>query len=138
VVKEFEHIHNKAIFDSFNEVLNFERPHYQFGGQPYYWTVSRLKIVKKHRSELKVSKLIDSSIAIVLKFSRFLCGLLTEVPAYEPAMLANRKECETQNTRDEIQFNEYRWQLMEDEKTEVLLELADLIFEELIEEIIVL
>ena len=32
--------------------------------------------------------------------------------------------------------NEYKWNLIEDEKTEVLMELTDLCFEELIEEIL--
>lgn len=35
LIKEFEHIHNKAIFDTFNEALNLYRPYYSLGGPPY-------------------------------------------------------------------------------------------------------
>jgi len=38
VVGEFEHIHNKAIFDTFNEALNCFRPYYYSGGPPYAWS----------------------------------------------------------------------------------------------------
>ena len=38
--------------------------------------------------------------------------------------------------RDLAYANEYKWNLIEDEKTEVLMELTDLCFEELIEEIL--
>jgi len=40
IVKEFEHIHNKAIFDTLNEALNFIRPYYLLGGAPYSWSKS--------------------------------------------------------------------------------------------------
>ena len=36
----------------------------------------------------------------------------------------------------EIFENEYKWQLFEDERAEVVMELADLLFEELIEEVV--
>lgn len=36
----------------------------------------------------------------------------------------------------EIFENEYKWQLYEDEKTEVVMELADLVFEQLVEEVV--
>lgn len=36
----------------------------------------------------------------------------------------------------EIFENEYKWQLYEDEKAEVIMELADLVFEELVEEVV--
>ena len=37
-MKEFEHIHNKSIFDSFNEAINIYRPFYILGGPPYSWS----------------------------------------------------------------------------------------------------
>lgn len=36
----------------------------------------------------------------------------------------------------EIFENEYKWQLYEDEKAEVVMELADLVFEELVEDVV--
>jgi len=37
---DYEHIHNKGIFDTFNEVLNTFRPFYIVNGLPYAWSVS--------------------------------------------------------------------------------------------------
>lgn len=45
IIKEFEHIHNKAIFDTFNEALNLYRPYYALGGPPYQWSTSEKNIV---------------------------------------------------------------------------------------------
>lgn len=45
IIKEFEHIHNKAIFDTFNEALNIFRPFYTLGGPPYSWTKSEKNLV---------------------------------------------------------------------------------------------
>jgi hypothetical protein len=36
-----------------------------------------------------------------------------------------------------IKDNEYKWQLYEDEKAEVIMEVSDLLFEELVEECVV-
>lgn len=45
LIKEFEHIHNKAIFDTFNEALNLYRPYYSLGGPPYQWSISEKNII---------------------------------------------------------------------------------------------
>jgi hypothetical protein len=39
-VVEYEHIHNKAIFDAFNEALNIFRPFHIVNGMPYPWSFS--------------------------------------------------------------------------------------------------
>ena len=40
------------------------------------------------------------------------------------------------NFIQKIYENEYKWNLYEDEKAEVVMELADLVFEELVEEVV--
>ncbi len=45
IIKEFEHIHNKSIFDSFNESLNLFRPYFNIGGPPYTWSKSEKNLV---------------------------------------------------------------------------------------------
>lgn len=46
IIKEFEHIHNKSIFDSFNEALNMFRPYFLQGGPPYSWSRSEKQTIK--------------------------------------------------------------------------------------------
>ena len=45
MIKEFEHIHNKAIFDTFNEALNLFRPYFLLGGPPYAWSKNEKNLV---------------------------------------------------------------------------------------------
>lgn len=37
---EFELVHNRAIFDAFNESLNLFRPYFLIKGPPYLWNTS--------------------------------------------------------------------------------------------------
>ena len=42
--KEYENIHNKAVFDALNESLNNLRPYYTLGGKPYAWTKTHINL----------------------------------------------------------------------------------------------
>ncbi|EGR29043.1 IQ calmodulin-binding motif family protein, putative [Ichthyophthirius multifiliis] len=161
IVKEFEHIHNKAIFDTFNEALNIFRPFYTLGGQPYLWSTSEKNLLFKKINENDLFQIIDKSNCKVIEWSTSLCGLINEeeisrnIPHQDEngkppslhVLLENitssneylaqvREEKLSKMLLTEIFENEYRWQLYEDEKAEVTMELSDLVFEEIIENII--
>lgn len=56
IIKEFEHIHNKSIFDTFNEALNLFRPYYTVGGPIYPWTNTEksLYVGRVHEGNLEI------------------------------------------------------------------------------------
>ncbi|EWS76043.1 IQ calmodulin-binding motif protein (macronuclear) [Tetrahymena thermophila SB210] len=161
IIKEFEHIHNKAIFDTFNEALNIFRPYYTLGGPPYSWTKSEKNLILGKATSKNLNFILEKSKARVLEWGSYLCGLVNEdeVQKYIPledekgnppplsVLLENltpqneylaqvREERLSKMLLTEIFENEYKWQLYEDEKAEVVMELADLVFEELVEEIV--
>lgn len=61
IMKEFEHIHNKSIFDSFNEAINIYRPYYMLGGPPYIWSKTEKSFVPKPKTEKEVEVIIEKS-----------------------------------------------------------------------------
>ncbi|KAL4475423.1 hypothetical protein ABPG72_022058 [Tetrahymena utriculariae] len=161
IIKEFEHIHNKAIFDTFNEALNIFRPYYTLGGPPYSWTKSEKNLILGKATSKNLNFILEKSKARVLEWGSYLCGLVNEeevqkcIPLEDEkgnppplsVLLENltpqneylaqvREERLSKMLLTEIFENEYKWQLYEDEKAEVVMELADLVFEELVEEIV--
>lgn len=78
IIKEFEHIHNKAIFDTFNEALNIFRPFYTLGGPPYSWTKSEKNLVLGKASQKNLGFILEKSKARVMEWSSYLCGLVNE------------------------------------------------------------
>ncbi|KRX07982.1 Protein kinase-like domain [Pseudocohnilembus persalinus] len=170
IIKEFEHIHNKSIFDSFNEALNTFRPYYMMGGPPYSWSLQEKQILKERKSFIKqnLDKIFKQSQNKVLQWGSYLCGIVNEGDLYfseeeqnhysikniqfdpnrplasimeqmppEHDVFNNIKEEKLSKLLlDEIVENEYKWCLFEDEKAEVVMELSDLVFEDLVENFI--
>jgi hypothetical protein len=78
IIKEFEHIHNKSIFDTFNEALNLMRPFYSLGGPPYSWSQSERALAYRLKTEDDLSLVFEKSSRKVIEWAAFLCGLLID------------------------------------------------------------
>jgi hypothetical protein len=74
---DFEHIHNKAIFDTLNEVLNSYRPFYIVGGLPYTWSVSEKQLTVIIFDLSNIDVLLDRARENILEYASMLCGLIS-------------------------------------------------------------
>ncbi|CAD8195196.1 unnamed protein product [Paramecium octaurelia] len=72
-LKELEHIHNRAIFDACNEVLNTFRPYYYNNGEPYPWEARIPQQTIKCEDFCEVLNKMESRI---IQFANYLCGFL--------------------------------------------------------------
>eukprot|EP00825_Cyclidium_porcatum_P046080 TRINITY_DN7161_c0_g1_i1.p1 TRINITY_DN7161_c0_g1~~TRINITY_DN7161_c0_g1_i1.p1 ORF type:complete len:316 (-),score=62.78 TRINITY_DN7161_c0_g1_i1:95-1042(-) len=168
IIKEFQHIHNKSIFDTFNEALNLFRPYYTVGGPIYPWTKTEKSLFVENIQENKIKQIFDKAKKKVFEWGSQLCGLINDTSIGKPEnfeqfqardikfdpnrplaslveSMPQEHEC-IQFVREEklsslllkeIFEGEYKWQLYEDEKAEVIMELSDLVFEDLVEEFVV-
>ncbi|KAL4505248.1 hypothetical protein ABPG72_016315 [Tetrahymena utriculariae] len=175
IIKEFQHIHNKAIFDTFNESLNLFRPYFALGGSPYAWSKSEKNIIFCFATQQNIDSILEKAKKKVIEWASFLCGIINEHENINKRALRSEEDSETDdklkssqesdksplqsllenNNQPENEYfaqsreerlsrmllveifeNEYKWQLYEDEKAEVLMELSDLVFEELVEEVV--
>ncbi|CAD8135278.1 unnamed protein product [Paramecium octaurelia] len=71
-ILELQHIHNKAIFDACNEVLNSYRPFYYNSGIKYPWEQKRNRLSKISNQSL--DHIMVEVKSTVLKQSKVLCG----------------------------------------------------------------
>ncbi|CAK78779.1 unnamed protein product (macronuclear) [Paramecium tetraurelia] len=71
-ILELQHIHNKAIFDACNEVLNRFRPFYYNSGIKYPWEQKRNSLEKILNTSLV--HIMEEVKSTVLKQSKVLCG----------------------------------------------------------------
>ncbi|CAD8066386.1 unnamed protein product [Paramecium primaurelia] len=72
-LKELEHIHNRAIFDACNEVLNTFRPYYYNNGEPYPWEARIPHQTIKCDDFCEILNQMESKI---LQLANCLCGFL--------------------------------------------------------------
>jgi hypothetical protein len=56
ILRDYEQIHNRAIFDAFNECLNVFRPFYLVNGMPYPWSFSEkhLTVIIINESNIEI------------------------------------------------------------------------------------
>ncbi|CAK81315.1 unnamed protein product (macronuclear) [Paramecium tetraurelia] len=153
---QYEKIHNQAIFDAFNEALNIQRPFYQDEGVPYPWCVETNISQRLCYGIEDIPNILERARQKVFDWSKTLCGLLSdEIPVisvrqlnYEQLIimqecqgndsLAYINEERIQNCLSiELQEGERKWFQMAQEYSEVLMEIADYVFEELTEEMVV-
>ena len=82
IIKEFEHINNKSVYDAFNEALNITRPYFQIGGTPYQW--SKLAICKKKYeiSFRSVTDIFKKAYQRVIVWGSYVCGVINEDEAF--------------------------------------------------------
>ncbi|CAD8198019.1 unnamed protein product [Paramecium pentaurelia] len=131
-VNEMERIHNKAIFDAFNEALDYHRP-FGIKGRPLPWR----KNVICRQVNLVEEALEKSSIRVV-QWAETLSGiLLPQGSQMDNDILPQvREERLDKMLKQEIFETDDRWQEFDEEHTEVALELSELIFNHLITEVI--
>ena len=79
MIKEFEHIHNKAIFDTFNEALNLFRPYFLLGGPPYTWSKNEKNLAIIKIDEKNINFVIQKTFGKVSEWATFLCGIMPEI-----------------------------------------------------------
>ncbi|CAD8046003.1 unnamed protein product [Paramecium sonneborni] len=86
-ILELQHIHNKAIFDACNEVLNRFRPYYYNSGIKYPWEQKR--IILQSISNEKLALILEEVKQIVSKQSKVLCGFF---PAEDYEIVKQEKQ----------------------------------------------
>lgn len=74
-LQELEHIHNKVIFDAFNESLDQFRI-YGSKGMPYPWKVNSNRLVEKKIGLDQISQILQTCSKKVLEWANSLCGIM--------------------------------------------------------------
>ncbi|CAD8125015.1 unnamed protein product [Paramecium sonneborni] len=131
-VNEMERIHNKAIFDAFNEALDYHRP-FGIKGRPLPW---RKNVICRQVNS--VEETLEKSAFRVVQWAETLSGiLLPQGTQVDNDILPQvREERLDKMLKQEIFETDDRWQEFDEEHTEVALELSELIFNHLITEVI--
>lgn len=80
-----EHIHNKMLFDSFNEALDSLRP-YGLKGCPFQWRPNAGRIKSIEYNEEKVPEVLEKAQERVLDWAMFMCGF---IPDKDDSMLGD-------------------------------------------------
>ncbi|KAL4494558.1 hypothetical protein ABPG72_004460 [Tetrahymena utriculariae] len=139
---ELERFHMRMIFDCFNEALDSMRP-FGLRGKPLPWKINSNKLSSIIITPENIEKILGLAIAKVLKWGSFLCGFIPEriesptgeIVQIEDEYLNQIKEDRlAQMLENEVIENEDKWLTYEDEETDVQLEIADDIFNYIIEE----
>ncbi|KAM3137648.1 hypothetical protein pb186bvf_010262 [Paramecium bursaria] len=159
--QEFEITHNKAIFDAFNETLNIFRPFFMVNGLPYPWCYSErhLTVIIINNDNLQIlfekvkQKVLEYASSLCGRNDYFMLGLLSDedhvnvkgnyqsaldqIQQQENDYVGFIREERLQKVLlQEITENEYLWHQSDDQKTEILMEVTDYLFEDLIEEML--
>lgn len=135
---ECEHIHNKAIFDAINEGLNIYRPHGK-KGEPLPWTGRNSLIIDYTRLNVEV---LDKVREILQDWNSFKGGPLPCKEFYhnnhfdEESFADFREKKLAQILSYEIdKEDQERWLDYEHEESQTKLDLADMILDQLAQEI---
>ncbi|CAD8059117.1 unnamed protein product [Paramecium primaurelia] len=140
---ELEHIHNKAIFDSLNEALDYFRP-YGLNGQPFLWKSDPTKLRAREVQLTDIPGIIRKASEKVIDWSHYMTGILIDKEDSPfPKSFQLDQETIAQIREDrlyrmltlDIIDNEDRWTNYDEETTEISIDLSDLLFDHLIEEI---
>lgn len=76
-MRTLEKIHNKAIFEAFNEALDYERV-YGLRGKPFPWKVTHEKISEKPLGHHAIPRILQRAKTRVIDWSKHLCGMIIE------------------------------------------------------------
>ncbi|CAK82137.1 unnamed protein product (macronuclear) [Paramecium tetraurelia] len=141
--KELEMFHLRMVYEAFNEAINFVRP-YGIRGQPYPWKSNPLKVYQNLTTPETIDRAMGFAIAKMLKWGSFLCGFIPEkietpqgeIIVIEDDYLNQIKEDRLQQMLEyEIQESEEKWLNYDEEQAEVAVELADIVFEAMLDEV---
>lgn len=80
-----EHVHNKMLFDSFNEALDNFRP-YGLKGCPFPWRPNAGRIVAVQTMTQHFGEVLDRAQERVLEWAMFMCGF---IPNKDDSMLGD-------------------------------------------------
>ena len=126
---EVQKIQNKAVFDGLNEALDYFRP-YGVKGKPLVWKVTTRINEQKYVDVNNVNDVLNQAKNRVLKWNKSQCGLCDD-----DQELANlREEKMTNMLNQDTRENDDRWLEFDEEKTEVMLEINELVFDFLLNE----
>ncbi|KAM3131868.1 hypothetical protein pb186bvf_015989 [Paramecium bursaria] len=132
---ELDRIHNKSIFDAFNEALDYYRP-YGIKGRPLPW---RKQV--HQREILNIEQTLDLGAQKVITWAESLCGiLLPNLPNQQidgEIIPQIREERLDKMLKADIFETDDRWQEYDEEWTEVCLELSEVIFDDMIAEFLI-
>ena len=73
---EWENIHNKVIFDCFNEILDNYRP-YSMKGPPLPWSINKWTLTYKYSEEDRIDEIFHESWEKILSWAATECGTLS-------------------------------------------------------------
>jgi len=76
IMAEWENIHNKVIFDSFNEILDNYRP-YGIKGPPLPWSINRRTLTYKYSEEDWIDEIFHEAREKILGWGASECGTLS-------------------------------------------------------------
>ncbi|KAL4429918.1 hypothetical protein ABPG74_000284 [Tetrahymena malaccensis] len=142
LIQTLERIHNKAIFEAFNEALDYQRM-YGLRGKPFPWKITHEKISEKPHSSQDIPKILQKASEKVIEWSSCLCGIIVdkEDSQFQPGIhfdedyLQQIKEDRLNRMLSaEVIENEEKWILYDEEQTEVQVELSQMVFDLLIYE----
>lgn len=156
----FEQIHNRAIFDCFNEELNSFRPYYYISnypfyldGPPYTWNYSERALTFYYIAEENIQEVFEKTQYKVLKNGSSLCGVLVESlntsacieetmsleeklskyrECVNPVLMESREEKLAKVEKQEMCEWNYKWEDMEELRTGVMMEIEGMILEALL------
>lgn len=132
---EWENIHNKAIFDAVNEALDGLRP-YGLKGPPLPWSRQNRTLTYKNGDVTEIPKIMQS---VEKRVSNWVGeGTSTDLSPNmweERLNIILKGNLTYKTTLDEIEENEPIWTDYEFEETHVKMDLAEVIMDDLVDEI---
>lgn len=78
-LKDITHIHNKVIFDAFNEALDNHRL-YGLKGRPFPWKVDATKVNSAPITHDKIPSILRKSVSKVVDWAECQCGFIFDRP----------------------------------------------------------
>ena len=75
--KGMEHIHNRMLFESFNEALDSMRP-FGLKGSPFPWRPNAGRLLPVVHPSLKLPELLERAQERVLDWAMFVCGFIPD------------------------------------------------------------
>lgn len=139
---EWEHIQNKAIFDGINEALDIFRPHGK-KGEPLPWTGKGAFIVDYTKTEVESSQILACVMNTLLDWNSFKIGPLPWKEFYNKEKFDEDKFAEYREKKlatilayDVEKEDKEKWLDYETEESQTKLDLADIVLDTLVEEIV--
>lgn len=138
----FEHIHNKAVFDAINESLDNYRP-YGLKGLPFSWSKTTRTLTFKNNNTNEVENVLNKVTGEVNQWCKTLAGPLPESELMRThGYVCNNSMQKSQLDEDrlvlmlalEIEQNEDRWIDYENEMTATKIDVSNMIYDVLMEE----